>query len=135
VKPIALTAADDARGLLVAAQFPEQLPFAPERTFIISQSPVGVVRGGHAHRVCHQVLIAVGGRVKVEWDDDDGTQTVVLDNASTGLHIPPLAWAQQTYLDSACVLVALASHQYDVNDYVDDRAQAGVLREQARLKA
>lgn len=123
-----LTAVTDARGLLTAAQYPEQLPFVPVRVFIVTDSPSGTERGGHAHRTCHQVLIAISGTVVVEYDDDAGTGSVALSDATAGLHIPPLAWAKQTYTSNGASIVVLASHAYDADDYIDDREAARNLR-------
>lgn len=130
---VPLTAAADSRGLLTAGQFPDTLPFPPARIFVVTRSPAGTVRGGHAHRTCHQLLIATAGVVHVEYDDDAGSQHVALTDATTALHIPPLVWAEQTYVTDGASLVVLASHQYDASDYVDDRQEAAELRRQRRL--
>ena len=128
VQPINLTVVHDSRGLLSAIQYPGQLPFVPLRAFIITKSPVGTERGGHAHRTCHQLLIATAGSVAVQYDDDLGTNDRVLFAGNHGLHIPPLAWATQRYLSPDASLLVLASHAYDVDDYVDDREEARGLR-------
>ena len=129
VHRIHLTAVSDSRGQLSAAQHPEQLPFIPMRVFIVTDSPSGIERGGHAHRVCHQILIATSGTVVVEYDDDTGTRSVELSDATEGLYIPPLTWAKQTYATDGASLVVLASHAYDPDDYVDNREIAKSLRE------
>ena len=125
---IELTVAADARGLLAAAEFPSSLPFIPRRVFMVSQSPPGTERGGHAHRICHQVLVATSGSVAVEYDDDEGTHVVTLVDATIALHIPPLVWARQRYATRESSLLVLASHEYDTGDYVDDRTAADLLR-------
>ncbi len=129
VRRIDLVTTADERGLLAAAQHPSELPFVPARVFIVTQSPTGTERGGHAHRACHQVLIATAGTVVVEYDDVDGTGTLTLSDATVGLHIPPLVWAKQTYVTDGASLVVLASHAYDAEDYVDDRNAARQLRD------
>ncbi len=86
-------------------------------------------RGGHAHRKCHQVLIAVKGEVEIEYVDLLGSHLVTLNSASVALHIPPGVWAKQTYLDEDSSLLVLASDPYDVADYVDDIDEALALLE------
>jgi len=125
---IDLTSVSDARGLLTVAQYPPQIPFATQRAFFVTASPQGVVRGGHAHRACHQLLIVLHGRVLVEWEDDDGWQSVVLDATTKALYVPPLVWAQQTYLVDDSALAVLASHPYDLDDYIDARGEAALER-------
>lgn len=123
-----LTVAIDDRGHLTAAQFPAQLPFVPLRLFAVTGGSAGAVRGSHAHLSCHQFLIAATGVVRVEVDDDRGTREVTLADSNQGLHIPPLVWSRQHYVDSKALLIVLASHQYDLDDYIDDRMKAAQLR-------
>ena len=128
-RTVELMVAVDARGVLAVAEYPCSLPFLPRRVFVVTQNSPGVERGGHAHRTCHQVLLAPSGSVLVELDDDDGTRSVVLGEGTVGLYIPPLVWARQTYESRESSLVVLASHEYDVKDYVDDRSEARMLRQ------
>lgn len=132
VQRIDMSVSSDARGLLSAIQCPGELPFRPSRAFFVTKSPTGTTRGGHAHRTCEQFLVVLAGVVRVEYDDDLGTGALDLDSATWGLYIPPLAWAQQTYLGNGSSLAVLASHDYDVHDYVDERDVAAELRERAK---
>jgi dTDP-4-dehydrorhamnose 3,5-epimerase-like enzyme len=110
----------DQRGQLVVTEVGKTLPFEAARMFVISGVPEGEPRGIHAHRQCHQFLICVSGSVKAMVDDGESRQVVVLDRPSVGLHMPPLTWgAQYDYSDDA-VLVVLASHPYDADDYIHD---------------
>lgn len=110
----------DARGSLSVAQTGGQLPFAAERVFIVHGVPDGDVRGRHAHKACHQFLVAVAGAVDVMLDDGAERATFRLDSPSLGLHIPPGTWGEQTYLGGDAVLMVLASHPYDTADYISD---------------
>lgn len=129
VRTVDLVTALDERGILSAAQYPDQLPFEPVRVFIVTKSPSGTTRGGHAHRRCHQILVATAGLVRVEYDDSDGSGSITLDSATSGLYVPPLAWAKQTYLTEGASIVVLASHLYDPDDYIDSRDEAYRLRQ------
>jgi UDP-2-acetamido-3-amino-2,3-dideoxy-glucuronate N-acetyltransferase len=115
-------------GLLVACQAPSQLPFTPARFFFIQGVPDGQVRGGHAHRECEQLLIAVRGRVEVMWEDAQGEFRFLLEEPGTALYIPPLVWAQQTYVGSDSLLLVMASDMYDPHDYIDSPLEARRLR-------
>jgi len=74
------------------------------------------------------VLIATAGSVRVEFDDNEGTREVTLDDPTQALLIPALVWAKQTYIDDGASLVVLASHPYDLGDYVDNREESARLR-------
>jgi dTDP-4-dehydrorhamnose 3,5-epimerase-like enzyme len=55
---------------------------------------------------------------------DDGHKRVEmkLDSPTRGLHIPPGVWSVQFKYSSNAVLVVLASHVYDPDDYIRDYA-------------
>jgi hypothetical protein len=108
------------RGSLVWAQAGEALPFTPQRFFLIHGVPDGVVRGAHAHRELHEVLVAVAGEVTLELDDGCEQATVVLDDPALGLYLPPPVWRTQRRYMPGSMLLALASHHYDPDDYVRD---------------
>lgn len=107
-------------GTLIVGQYPEQLPFAIERIFTLLSVPSGEIRGTHAHRQCHQFLICMAGRVTARVDDGTSSEEVVLDRASVGLYMPPLTWGKQYQYSADAVLVVLASHPYDANDYIHE---------------
>lgn len=114
-----LPAFSDLRGRLTAGELPgEGVPFVPRRWFLVYDVPSREVRGEHAHRVCHQFLLCVSGRVTVAVDDGENRAEVLLDNPTVGIYVPPLVWASQFRYDSDAVLLVLASHPYDPDDYI-----------------
>ena len=119
-KLVQLTRADDLRGSLVAANFDQDLPFVPQRFFTVVGVPSTDVRGAHAHRVCHQVLVCVQGSVSALVDDGQGRQEFVLDRPDIGLHMEPMIWGTQYRYSADAVLLVLASHPYDADDYIRD---------------
>jgi UDP-2-acetamido-3-amino-2,3-dideoxy-glucuronate N-acetyltransferase len=44
----------------------------------------------------------------------------VLDDPTLGVYIPPGIWGSQFRYDSDAVLLVLASHPYDSEDYIRD---------------
>lgn len=109
----------DLRGRLTAGELPnESVPFVPQRWFLVYDVPSREVRGAHAHRVCHQFLICVSGQVSVAVDDGTQRAEVLLDEPTVGLYVPPYIWASQFRYTDQSVLLALASHRYDADDYI-----------------
>ena len=120
----------DDRGRLVVGERPRSLPFDVLRFFLIQDVPVGTSRGGHAHRVLHQFLIATSGRIRVDLTDGHDDATVILDRRAVGLWIPPLLWATEQYLDADSVLLVLASESFDASEYIDTLEEMRELRNQ-----
>ena len=113
----------EARGLLTVAEMGRELPFAPRRFFVISHVPNADVRGEHAHRALHQLLVCLAGSVVVDVDDARARRTVVLDSPQAGIHLAPMTWASQHHYSANAVLLVLASAEYDASDYIREYAQ------------
>ncbi|MGA9876179.1 MAG: WxcM-like domain-containing protein [Solirubrobacteraceae bacterium] len=109
----------DLRGRLTAGELPsDDVPFIPKRWFMVYDVPSREVRGEHAHRICHQFLVCVSGSVNVAVDDGQYRGETVLDNPTLGIYIPPLVWGSQFRYEPNSVLLVLASHVYDPDDYI-----------------
>ena len=110
----------DMRGNLTAGEVPRDVPFVPQRYFIVHAVPSGETRGAHAHRVCKQYLVCVAGACSVVVDDGNSRAEVRLDHPSLGLYVPNMVWAIQYKYTPDAVLLVLASHPYDSADYIRD---------------
>ena len=94
------------------------VPFDVKRVFYSYDIPGGEARGAHAHKECHQFLIAASGAFEVVLDDGINKRTILLNRPFYGLHIPPGIWASEQGFSSGSVCLVLASHIYDENDYI-----------------
>lgn len=117
-----LTKAVDLRGSLVAGDMNSQVPFSPERFFVVFDVPTMEARGAHAHHECHQFLVCLKGSVKAIVDDGTNREEYFLDAPDLGLYMPPMIWGTQYQYSNDAVLLVLASHTYDSADYIRDYA-------------
>lgn len=95
-----------------------EIPFEVKRVFYIYDIPGGEDRGAHAHKECHQFLIAASGSFEIELNDGVTKRTIMLNRPYFGLHIPPGIWAAEKGFSSGAICLVLASHKYDANDYL-----------------
>ena len=114
---IKLKRASDMRGSLVAAEF-DDLPFEPQRFFVVFGVPSQDVRGEHAHRVCEQLLVCLSGSVRAIIDDGNRREQVLLDSPEIGLYMPAMTWGTQFDYSHDAVLAVFASHAYNDLDYI-----------------
>ena len=77
------------QGNLTVVQSDKNVPFDVKRVFYLYDIPGGEARGAHAHKECHQFLVAVSGSFEVVLDDGVNKRTVSLNRPFYGLHIPP----------------------------------------------
>lgn len=90
------------------------VPFDVKRVFYIYDVPLKTVRGGHGHKTCHQLLIAVGGMVLVKVAGEEH----ILDSPELGLYVPPGNILRLVFLTSNAYLLVLASEPYNKADYI-----------------
>lgn len=114
-KVIELPRFGDDRGVLTVVD--RVLPFPAERLYWI-HGVEGQVRGGHRHHKTRQGLIAISGTVSIYLNDGSNSATVMLDAPHKCLVVEPEDWHTMTFTNGS-VLLVLASHPYDVNDYID----------------
>ncbi|MBE0674850.1 MAG: WxcM-like domain-containing protein [Bacteroidales bacterium] len=115
-----LTDVRDIRGNLVVSEWSKGLPFKPMRMFMVYEVPNAKVRGAHAHKKCHQFLIAAHGSLNVILDDGNDRVEYLLSDPTVGVYIRPGMWGIQYKYSKDAVLLVLASHQYDADDYIRD---------------
>lgn len=104
------------------------VPFDIKRVFYLYDIPAGESRGAHAHKQCHQFLIAASGSFEVMLDDGENKRVVQLNRPYYGLHIPPMIWACELNFSSGAICLVLASDTYQATDYIRDYNEFKSLR-------
>lgn len=110
----------DRNGHITSINNNQEIPFAVKRIFYLYDIPGGESRGAHAHRECHQFLVAASGSFEVLLDDGITKRQVLLNRPDLGLHIPPGIWASEINFSSGSICLVLASHEYNEADYLRD---------------
>ena len=110
----------DLRGSLSAGEFGSEIPFVPQRYFMVFDVPGRDVRGEHAHRTCEQFLVCARGSLAVVVDDGTTSEEIALDTPNLGLYLPPMVWAVQYRYAADALLLVFASEHYDPADYIRD---------------
>jgi hypothetical protein len=96
----------------------KEIPFDIKRVFYLYDIPGGESRGAHAHKECHQFLVAATGSFEVLLNDGKVQRIVQLNRPYMGLHIPPMIWASEINFSSGAICLVLASHAYNEKDYI-----------------
>ena len=107
-------------GNLTIVENGNDFPFDVKRVFYIYDIAGGESRGAHAHKGCHQFLIAASGSFEISLDDGKFKRQVFLNRPNLGLHIPPGIWAAEMNFSSGAICLVLTSHTYDESDYIRD---------------
>jgi len=113
----------DERGLLTVIESSGDIPFEIKRVFYIYGTGQGVRRGFHAHHKTRQALVCVSGTCKVFLDNTERKIDITLDSPTKLLILEPNDWHEMYDFSPDCVLLVLASHLYDPEDYIRDYNQ------------
>ena len=108
----------DPRGNLTVADGVRSVPFPIQRVYWTYDIPSGESRGGHAHKECMEVIIAVSGSFDVTLDDGCEQKTFHLNHPYQGLFVDKAVWRTLDDFSSGSVCLVLASELYDEDDYI-----------------
>lgn len=120
VQLIPLQVHGDERGPLISLERDKNIDFEIRRVYYIFDTKQGVVRGFHAHKNLKQLIIPVKGSCRFILDDGYERVSILLDNPSQGLLVNSLIWREMSDFSDDCVLMILASNEYDESDYIRD---------------
>jgi hypothetical protein len=109
---------NDPRGNLTFIEGNNHIPFDVKRVYFIYDVPGGEVRGGHAFKETHEVIISLSGSFDILLDYGDWTQVFSLNRSYIGLYVPNMIWRQMFHFSTNSVALVLASSDYEKNDYV-----------------
>ena len=110
---------------ITVAEQQKHVPFGIKRIYWLRSRSESMTRGNHAHRNSHQLLVSMGGQMRVHVTNPQGAErTELLDDDGLGLYIPPNHWLRIEMAPHS-VLLCLSSHlfgeqvtTYDFNDFL-----------------
>lgn len=108
----------DDRGSLIVANINKDVPFNVKRLYYIFDAKPDVPRGFHAHKELIQLAFCIKGSCSMIMDNGIEKQKVRIDESNKGLIIPPMVWHEMHDFSEDCVMLVLASAQYDESDYI-----------------
>ncbi len=108
----------DPRGNLTVAEQTIEVPFDIARVYWTYDIPSGESRGGHAHKTCEELIVAVSGSFNVTLDNGHERTTYHLNHPYQGLYIGTGIWRTLDDFSSGSVCLVLASHLFEEEDYI-----------------
>ncbi len=114
---IDITKVHDTRGNLSVIQG-DAIPFEMKRVYYLYDIPSGGRRGGHSHKNCLELLVALSGSFDVILNDGDQQKSVTLNKPNVGLLIPNGIWRELENFSSGSVCLVLASDVFKEEDYI-----------------
>ncbi len=124
----------DDRGMLVALEEFNDIPFTIKRVYYMYNTKEGIHRGFHAHQSLEQILVCIHGSCKIKLDNGRERKIVALEKPYEGLYVPNNMWREMYDFSSDAVLLVLASEIYREEDYIRDYDEfLKLVREEAEI--
>lgn len=120
---------EDFRGNLTFLQHPNQIPFDIKRVFWTYDVPGGEIRGGHAYKTQHEIIVALSGSFDIIIRNvDDTIEKFSLNRSYSGLYLPPLTWRHMENFSTNSLGLHLSSELFDDSDYIREFNQLKKLK-------
>lgn len=110
----------DELGALGVVEKDTPFPFPLKRVYFLYDVPSNAVRGSHAHKDLHQLIVAVSGSFQVDLDDGETKTRYMLSSPDKGLTVPPGYWRTLRNFSSGSAALVFASAEYNPGDYIRD---------------
>ncbi len=115
---INLPKVEDPRGNLTFIEEEKHIPFIIRRVYWIYDVPGGQVRGGHAFKEQHELIVALSGSFDVIVDDGTEKMTYGLNRSYYGLYIPNGLWREMRNFSTNSLGMVLSSTEFSEADYI-----------------
>lgn len=111
---------EDTRGsILISSEFEKHIPFSVKRMYYITGfSKSKEARGNHAHKNINQAIFCLQGQFRLGLDDGTTYQKIWMRNPSYGVLLGPKLWHNMSRFSKDCVIMVLASDEYNEADYL-----------------
>jgi dTDP-4-dehydrorhamnose 3,5-epimerase-like enzyme len=119
-KIIELPKIQDPRGNLSFIEEEKHFPFKIKRAYWIYDVPGGQVRGGHAFKEQHEMIVAISGSLDVAVEDGKNRKVFSLNRSYYGLYIPSGIWRQMENFSTNSLAMVLSSTEFFEEDYIRD---------------
>ena len=110
----------DARGNLSFIEENNHVPFKIERTYWIYDVPGGELRGSHAFKNQHEIIIALSGSFDAVIHDGKEEKRYSLSRSYYGLYLPPMHYRTLDNFSTNSLALVVSSTAYDEDDYIWD---------------
>ena len=116
-------------GNITIVEGKKNIPFEVKRIYYLYDIPGGADRGGHAHKVLYQLVVAASGAFDVLLDDGLNKKIVTLNRPDYALMVVPGIWRELFEFSSGAICLVLASDKYDQEDYIREYAKFSEYRD------
>jgi oxalate decarboxylase/phosphoglucose isomerase-like protein (cupin superfamily) len=120
VKLVDLPKILDPRGNLSFFENNNQIPFDIKRTYWVYDVPGGEIRGSHAFKESHELIIALSGSFDLILNDGKKEFKYNLRRSYNGVYVPNLIWRRLENFSTNSLALIVSIIEYNEQDYIRD---------------
>jgi oxalate decarboxylase/phosphoglucose isomerase-like protein (cupin superfamily) len=120
VKLVDLPKILDPRGNLSFFENNNQIPFDIKRTYWVYDVPGGEIRGSHAFKESHELIIALSGSFDLILNDGKKEFKYNLRRSYNGVYVPNLIWRRLENFSTNSLALIVSNIEYNEQDYIRD---------------
>lgn len=102
------------------AEASKHIGFDVRRIYYIYGFEQSQIRGLHAHKKLHQLIIPLSGSFEIDLLGHGNRYSFTLNNPNQGLRLPPGYWRILKNFSKDAICMVLASEEYQEEDYIRD---------------
>ena len=110
----------DPRGNLSFFENKNQIPFDIKRTYWIYDVPGGEIRGSHAFKESHELIVALSGSFDIVINNGEKEVKYNLNRSYFGLYVPNLLWRRLENFSTNSFALIVSNIEYKKSDYIRD---------------
>lgn len=110
----------DPRGNLSFFENNNQIPFDIKRTYWVYDVPGGEIRGSHAFKESHELIIALSGSFDLILNDGKKEFKYNLSRSYNGVYVPNLIWRRLENFSTNSLALIVSNIEYNEQDYIRD---------------
>jgi len=110
----------DSRGNLTFIESNAHIPFEIKRTYWIYDVPGGEIRGGHAFKKSHELIIALSGSFDVLLNNGKKESRYTLNRSYYGLYVPNMIWKSMENFSTNSLALVVSNISFDQKDYISN---------------
>ena len=120
IKIIDLPKILDPRGNLSFFENSAQIPFDIKRTYWVYDVPGGEIRGSHAFKESHELIIALSGSFDLILNNGKKEFKYTLNRSYNGIYVPNLIWRRLENFSTNSLALIVSNIKYNEQDYIRD---------------
>ena len=102
--------------------FFQDFNFETQRVFFVKSTKLGSIRGGHAHKLCMQLIYVLSGEFRVSLKLSNGSNIYEknLFANEKAILVNPRVWVELETLETNSVFACLCNRNFEEADYIRD---------------